>query len=193
MANWGRVRMACDAAKVPATTLVHPCPYQPDRLGRIANYSSAARWYTPATRTITASRSSEARAAAQSGASGSESMSAQKTYSQRTPRLGRDSRRERLILRSAKQPRQRWRLPGTFRTAQTRVVFMGPASMGGANQPSGIGSRATTANLVRLASPVWMSAARTSSPYNGATRADATAAAPTSPLSAIDLAAPAVL
>jgi len=67
-------------------------------------------------------RRRDARAAAQSGASGSESMSAQKTYSHRTPRLGRDSRRERLIFRW-RSSQAAVQTAGTLRTAQTRVVL----------------------------------------------------------------------
>src|SRR5439155_286638 len=159
--------------------------------------ASSAAGYDPRTRTIWLSVRRASSASCVRGSFASASRSTQKTYSQRAVREGRDSSFERLRPCSAKAPRLRCSEPGTFRTAKTRVVFIAVRLRSlVANAPihSGAnGSRARTANRVRLSCPVWMSPARTSSPYMAATRGDATAAAPRSACSAIIRAAPAVL
>src|ERR1700693_1496207 len=128
---------------------------------------------------MAASERSCSRPAAQAGSSAAASRSAQNTYSQRAARDGRDSSDDRLIPRDAKAPRQRYSEPGTFRVANTSVVFVGGGGGGGAPP------RASTANRVRFSSPVGTFSTRIVSPYRPATRAEATAAAPRSPRSRI--------
>ena len=60
-----------------------------------------------------------------------------------------------------------------MRTAQTRVVFIGPVSIDGDNHSAGKGSREITAKRVRFLAEVWTSAASTSRPYSSATRGEA--------------------
>src|SRR6266516_492041 len=130
--------------------------------------ASSAAGYDPRTRTIWLSVRRASSGSCVRGSFASASRSTQKTYSQRAVREGRDSSFERLRPCSAKAPRLRCSEPGTFQTANTRVVFIGVrlrSPVANARIHSGAnGSRARTANRVRLSCPVWMSPARTSSP-----------------------------
>ena len=88
--------------------------------------------------------------------------------------------------------RARRSVPGSFRTAKTRVVRR---TVGSVPFPTGAAAsaRPTTRNRVLLSVSPWMSSARTSSWKRRAARGDRTAAAPRSARSLTIFPAPAVL
>ena len=95
-------------------------------LRRWTRAPSGARRYEPKTRTIVATAASSSIAAAQFGSVRSASRSAQKTYSQAAPRLGRDSSLDRLIERSANTRRACRSVPGLVSDAEGEGRPEGP-------------------------------------------------------------------